>query len=147
ELEHARNYLAIQKIRYKNKFEYTLEAEKGTLECQTLKLVLQPLIENALYHGIQYIQHQGQIHIQVWQEEGLLMYRVQDNGVGMERNRCASLLEEDTIISSKGSGIGIRNVHRRIQLYYGIDYGLEIESEQDEGTTVLIKMPLTDQAY
>ncbi|MDA3731743.1 sensor histidine kinase [Niameybacter massiliensis] len=142
ELEHARNYLAIQKIRYKNKFEYFIEAEDGIMECLTLKLILQPIIENALYHGIQYIQHQGQIHINVWEEEGVLIFSVQDNGVGMEEEVSTKLLEEGRTIQTKGSGVGVQNVHRRIQLYYGIEYGVEIQSEVDEGTTILIKIPL-----
>ena len=142
ELEHARNYLAIQKIRYKNKFEYFIEAEDGIMECRTLKLILQPIIENALYHGIQYIQHQGQIHINVWEEEGVLIFSVQDNGVGMEEEVSTKLLEEGRTIQTKGSGVGVQNVYRRIQLYYGIEYGVEIQSEVDEGTTILIKIPL-----
>lgn len=144
ELEHARNYLSIQKIRYKNKFEYRIEAQEDILEHTTIKLILQPIIENALYHGIQYIQHKGEIIIKVWRQEDDLIYMIKDNGVGMEEQIRKHLLDEGYKISTKGSGVGIKNVHKRIQLYYGLDYGLEVESELDEGTCIYIKIPLRD---
>lgn len=142
ELEHARNYLAIQKIRYKSKFEYDLVADKSVLEAKTIKLMLQPLIENALYHGIEYIHHKGFILVEVYVEQGDLIYKVQDNGVGMTEEVREKLLDQKTKIVTKGSGVGVRNVNKRIQLYYGEAYGMRVESELEEGTTLYIKIPL-----
>ncbi|MGL4738750.1 MAG: histidine kinase [Cellulosilyticaceae bacterium] len=142
ELEHARNYLTIQKIRYKNKFEYTLEADECVMEAKCLKLILQPLIENALYHGIEYIHHPGLVQIRAWQEGEDLYLMVKDNGVGMNEETCVKLLDESYEIHSKGSGVGSRNVHKRIKLYYGDQYGITVESEIEEGTTLRIRIPL-----
>ena len=142
ELEHARNYLSIQKIRYKNKFDYLIKAQEETLNAKTVKLILQPLIENALYHGIEYIQHKGQILIEVFIEGDSLIYKVQDNGVGMEEETKNKLFDPTYKVKTRGSGVGVRNVNRRIQLYYGETYGMKVESELEEGTTLFIKIPL-----
>lgn len=142
ELEHARNYLAIQKIRYKNKFDYKIEADPRTLEAKTIKLILQPLIENALYHGIEYIQHKGEILIEAYIEDNNLIYKIRDNGVGMTEETKNRIFDDDYQVKTKGSGVGVKNVNQRIKLYYGPDYGMRIESELEEGTTVYIKMPL-----
>lgn len=143
ELEHARNYLAIQKIRYKNKFNYEIIVDDDVLEAKTIKLLLQPLIENALYHGIEYIHYEGHIVIKAYQEDNLLVYEVQDNGIGMREETRARLFDESYHITTKGSGVGVKNVNKRIQLYYGIKYDMEVISELEEGTTILIRIPLT----
>lgn len=142
ELEHVRNYLAIQKIRYKNKFDFKIEADPKALEAKTIKLILQPLIENALYHGIEYIQHKGEILIEAYVEDNNLIYKIHDNGVGMTEETKNRIFDADYKVTTKGSGVGVKNVNQRIQLYYGPDYGMRIESELEEGTTVYIKMPL-----
>ncbi|NLK98166.1 MAG: histidine kinase [Epulopiscium sp.] len=142
ELEHVRNYLAIQKIRYKNKFDFKIEADPKALEAKTIKLILQPLIENALYHGIEYIQHKGEILIEAYVEDNNLIYKIHDNGVGMTEETKNRIFDADYKVKTKGSGVGVKNVNQRIQLYYGPDYGMRIESELEEGTTVYIKMPL-----
>lgn len=142
EIEHARNYLAIQKIRYKNKFEYTISVDDGVLEAKTIKLILQPLIENALYHGIEYIQHKGQIFIEAYMEGNDLIYKIQDNGVGMTQETKNRIFDSTYEVKTKGSGVGVRNVNQRIRLYYGPNYGMRIESELEEGTVVFVKMPL-----
>nr|WP_307993188.1 sensor histidine kinase [uncultured Niameybacter sp.] len=144
ELEHARNYLAIQKIRYKSKFDYNIEASPEVLELPTLKLLLQPLIENALCHGIEYIQHKGEISIKVYEEEGTLIYQIQDNGVGIPPHIMEHLLDENYNLETKGSGVGLKNVHKRIQLYYGNTYGVKVESELEEGTKIEIRIPIRE---
>lgn len=141
ELEHARNYLIIQNIRYKNKFKYKIEAQEEALKCRTLKLILQPLIENSIYHGIEYMVDEGLICISVSIADNKLLYQVSDNGLGMPKETLDSLLDKKKE-SSHESGVGVKNVHERIQLYYGSDYGLEIESELESGTCVKIWMPL-----
>ncbi|RIE03178.1 sensor histidine kinase [Cohnella faecalis] len=142
ELEHIRNYLIIQSMRYKNKFDYTIEAEEEALECRTMKLVLQPIVENAIYHGIEPGADDGHIFITASIVDGKLRMRVRDDGIGMAQNKLASLLAQDAGGKvSEGSGIGLRNVHERIRLHFGEEYGLRIESEREEGTTVDIWLP------
>lgn len=145
ELHHARNYLDIQKFRYKNKFTSYFEIEEGIEKYKTIKLIIQPLIENAIYYGMEYMDGEGEIHIRAYTREEDLFIEVEDNGLGMPEEQVAQLLTDDTRIRSKGSGIGIRNVHQRIQLYFGTDYGLEIFSEPDEGTMVRIHLPRTEE--
>ncbi len=143
ELEHARNYLAIQKIRYKNKFEFNIIADEDALSAKTLKLILQPLIENALYHGIEYILDKGKIDISVRVNKDELIYEIRDNGIGMTEERRLKLFDKEQEIKTKGSGVGVKNVNERIKLYYGQNYGLQVESKLEEGTTIHMKIPLT----
>ncbi len=142
ELEHVRNYLTIQKIRYKNKFVYDVTAEPETLGCQTIKLIVQPLVENAIYHGMEFMDGDGEIHIRAYRKDGDLYIDVVDNGLGMPQEQADALLTQDTSKErGKGSGIGLKNVHERIQLYFGAEYGLSLYSEPDEGTTARIHLP------
>ncbi|GAB1157638.1 sensor histidine kinase [Paenibacillus illinoisensis] len=143
ELEHAHHYLTIQQMRFKRKFRFSLDADEDTLECLTLKLVLQPLIENAIVHGIEYHTDEGCIEIRVYRESDQLVFRITDNGVGMTEEQVAGLLQGSPIVKSgAGSGVAVRNVHDRIQLYYGEGCGLEFESDLEEGTTVWIRIPV-----
>lgn len=141
EIEHARNYLIIQKIRYKNKFKFEIEVQEDVLHCKTLKLILQPIIENAIYHGIEYMVDEGLIRISAKIVDEKLLYEVSDNGLGMTTETLNNLLVRE--YNSQGSsGVGVKNVHERIQLYYGKEYGLQIESELEEGTNVKIWLPI-----
>lgn len=142
ELEHVRNYLMIQHMRFKNRFSYTIEAEDEVLELASLKLMLQPLVENAIYHGMEFMDGDGEIFISAWKEGEDLYLKVSDNGLGMTEEQVARLFSDmpDTG-SSRGSGIGVKNVNERIRLYFGSEYGLSIESEPDEGTVVTIHLP------
>jgi two-component system sensor histidine kinase YesM len=140
ELEHIRNYLIIQKMRYKNKFEYAIEAEEDALQCKTLKLVLQPLVENAIYHGIEPSADEGFITISARILDGKLCLEVKDDGLGIPEDKLSVLLT-DFPSNVEGTGIGLRNVHERIRLNYGEDYGVEIQSEREEGTQVRVWLP------
>ena len=142
ELEHARNYLTIQNIRYKNKFSYSIEADEETLYLTSIKLIIQPLIENAIYHGMEYMSGEGDILVKSYKKNENLYIDIIDNGLGMLQEVADKLLtEEANNQQRKGSGIGLKNVHERIKLYFGEEYGLEIYSEPDEGTTIRIHMP------
>lgn len=142
ELEHVRNYLTIQQMRFKNKFTYTIEAGEDVMELVSLKLMLQPLVENAIYHGMEFMDGDGEICVEVHREDDELWFRISDNGLGMTAEQAAGLLGEKHHVSSKrGSGIGVKNVNERIKLYFGEDYGLQIQSEPDEGTVVRIHLP------
>ena len=146
ELEHARHYMNIQQIRYKNKFTTQITALPGTDGLYTMKLIVQPILENAIYHGMASAEDDGLITVTARREGEDLVIDVADNGLGMRPEVAASLLDEDRPeIRTSGSGIGVRNVHRRIRLTFGDRYGLTIFSEPDEGTTVRIRLPALDQ--
>lgn len=140
ELEHAENYLKIQKFRYKDQFTYSIKAEKHLLDSLTVKIVIQPFLENALYHGIEYMVDQGHISIEIYERNGNVYIIIRDDGIGMSTERLAHIKK---LKDSNETGIGIRNVHQRIQVYFGKEYGVDIESELDEGTTVQIIIPKT----
>ncbi|WMT42761.1 sensor histidine kinase [Paenibacillus sp. D2_2] len=141
ELEHIRHYLIIQSIRFKNKFHYEIKADEAVLDCQTLKLILQPLIENSIHHGIENSVEEGMIFIHAHLQDEKLIFTIRDNGIGMTKEQLAKLLSGD-IRSESGSGVGVFNVQTRIQLYYGKSYGLHYESEPEEGTIVTITLPV-----
>ncbi len=140
ELEHARSYLTIQKIRYKDKFEYTIDAEPGLQSERTLKLILQPIIENAIYHGISPLNEKGIIKISVISEGNNILFQVSDNGYGIKPEILKELLVQESTSYHSG-GVGLKNVNERIKLFYGEDYGIEIKSEIDVGTVVNIRIP------
>ena len=142
ELEHVRNYLTIQQMRFKNKFIYEIEAGEDVMDLACLKLMLQPLVENAIYHGMEFMDGDGEIHVRVKKEQGELWLEVCDNGLGMTAEQVEDLLSEKPQASSRrGSGIGVKNVNERIRLYFGEAYGLVIESEPDEGTVIRCHLP------
>lgn len=147
ELSHAHHYMSIQAIRYKNRFETQIVAEAEVAQLYTLKLIVQPLLENAIYHGMAAMEDEGKICVHAYEMDGDLIIDVQDNGCGMRPEIAATLLDETyPQVRTAGSGIGVRNVHRRIQLTFGKDYGLKIFSEPDEGTTVRVRLPKLDHA-
>lgn len=142
ELEHARHYMNIQQIRYKNKFITQIEAQEGTEDLYTLKLIVQPILENAIYHGMAGAEDDGAISVTARREKDDLIIDVADNGLGMPPETASSLLDENRPqVHTSGSGTGVRNVHRRIRLTFGEGYGLTILSEPDEGTLVRIRLP------
>ncbi|RKI90498.1 sensor histidine kinase [Parablautia intestinalis] len=143
ELEHVRNYLMIQQMRFKNKFTYEIEAGEDVMELACLKLLLQPLVENAIYHGMEFMDGDGEIRIRAFREEDSLWFEISDNGLGMTGEQVEGLLsEKPQVRSGRGSGIGVKNVNERIELYFGKPYGLIIESEPDEGTVIRIHLPV-----
>lgn len=141
EILHARNYMNIQKIRYKDKFSIEYDIEEEIYEYATVKLIIQPLLENAIYYGIEYMYGDGEILVKGYKCEEDIYIEVTDNGMGMTKEVVDSLLTDQNRVRAKGSGVGLINVHKRIQLRYGEVYGLTIESCPDEGTTVRIHLP------
>ena len=142
EVEHARSYLKIQNFRYKNQFSYEFQVEEDCLQYYCNKITLQPIIENAIYHGLDRMVDEGRILIRIYSEGEDVVFRVEDNGVGMSEEQCRSILHKEP---GDNSGIGIKNVNDRIKIYFGKEYGLSIESELDEGTTVIIRMPKVEE--
>ena len=146
ELEHARHYMNIQAIRYKNKFAFSICAHPDTQGLYALKLSVQPVLENAIYHGISGLDEDGEIKVEALRDGDDLLIRISDNGAGIPPAIADTLLDEDRPAShSKGSGIGLRNVHRRLALSFGEAYGLKVVSEPDEGTMVELRMPAMDK--
>ncbi|SCZ77441.1 sensor histidine kinase [Pseudobutyrivibrio xylanivorans] len=148
EITHAKNYLAIQKVRYKNKFEANIDVDPAIEDCVTIKLIIQPLIENAIYHAVGDLDDEGVIDIKGYEKDGDVYLEVRDNGMGIPPDVLAGLLTEKTKSKGKGSGIGLWNINQRINLYFKNDYGLSITSELDEGTVATIRMPkMTMEEY
>ncbi len=142
EIDHVKNYLMIQHMRFKNKFDYEFEIAEDVLELSSLKLMLQPMVENAIYHGMEFMDGDGLIKIKAWREADELYLSVTDNGLGMTEDKVAMVLEgKSNSGNGRGSGIGVKNVNERIKLYFGEDYGLKIDSEPDVGTTIIIHLP------
>lgn len=138
ELEHAKSYLKIQNFRYKNQFTYEFDVEESCLPYLCNKITLQPMIENAIYHGLNRMVDEGKIRITVREEENAVVMTVEDNGVGMTEETCQEILRREP---GERTGIGIKNVNDRIQIYFGEEYGIRIASEPDEGTLVEIRIP------
>lgn len=146
EVEHVRSYLTIQQMRYEDKFRYEIDIDESLLDITVLKIILQPLVENAIYHGIRDVDYPGLIRINGEIQDELLRLRVEDNGAGMneaERVALISELESDTdeAADPRGQGVGIRNVHERIRIYYGEGCGLDIASTSGKGTVITCRLP------
>ncbi len=143
ELEHVRNYLIIQKMRFKDKFTYTLEATDEALNEYTVKLIVQPIVENCINHAIDQISGEElRIDIRAFTDEAHLYFTIRDDGVGISPERMPDLLTQP----AGTSGIGLKNVHERIMLTYGSPYGLSIESLEDCYTMVKITLPRGKEA-
>ena len=138
ELQHAEAYLQIQKYRYKNQFTYHFTVDEGCLHCLCNKITLQPIIENAIVHGLDLMVDAGHIEITVRPDGGDILLIVADDGIGMEPEQVAALLQNEP---SDRTGIGVKNVNDRLRIYFGSEYGLSITSAPYEGTTVTIRTP------
>ena len=143
EIDHVKNYLMIQHMRFKNKFDYEFDIAEDVLELPSLKLMLQPLVENAIYHGMEFMDGDGMIMVKAWRKEDELYLSVADNGLGMTEDKVLMILTgKSSSGNGRGSGIGVKNVNERIKLYFGEDYGITIDSEPDEGTKLTIHLPV-----
>ncbi|KMZ53552.1 cache domain-containing sensor histidine kinase [Dorea sp. D27] len=141
ELQHAQSYMNIQKIRYKNTFSITFQVDRSIYSYCTVKLILQPILENAINYGVSGMDDSGEITVTGRLEGGNLILAVTDNGMGMPREEAELVLTDSERVHKHGSGVGLVNVNNRIQILFGKEYGLDIESEPDEGTTVSIRLP------
>ena len=132
----------IQHMRYKNKFSYSIEAEDEVLGLASLKLILQPMVEMLFIMEWNLWMVTARSKIRAWKENNDLYLSVEDNGLGMTEEQVERLFTDTSHVPSRrGSGIGVKNVNERIHLYFGKDYGISINSEPDEGTTVLMHLP------
>ncbi len=144
ELAHIRNYLFIQEMRYGDDFAYEIEIDEAVLSYRIIKLTLQPLIENAIYHGVKQKRGSGRIVVRGYKTTDFICFEIRDNGLGMSKER----LEEVRLsLEGKGTaqqpvGLGVRSTHERLRLHYGKKAGLKIESQHNLGTCVEVIIPL-----
>lgn len=139
ELQQVENYLIIQQLRFDSAFTYGISCEEEVRKAITPKIVLQPLVENAIVHGLGTLSESGTITVTAKRQGENLMLEVRDNGCGIPPEKLAHILETNP---KSHSGFGLKNVHERIRLGCGPEYGLTLKSEPDEGTTVSVKLPL-----
>ena len=149
ELRHAESYLVIQSYRYKDRFAYSFEIDESLLDCLCNKITIQPLIENAIYHGIGNMPDDGVITVRVRRDDAAedpdsadILLEVEDNGVGMTEAQCAAILQKER---SDSRGIGIKNVNDRLKIFFGEKYGITIRSELDVGTCVTVRLPRVEK--
>ena len=140
EIEYARGYLTIQKMRYKDKLEFRIEVEPSILNIPLIKLVLQPIIENAIYHGLKYKESKGLLQVKGFMKDGNAVLQVIDNGVGMDEETLSHIYDKHKV-NYHSNGVGVYNVQKRLKLYYGENYGITYESEKGVGTTATITIP------
>lgn len=141
ELQHAESYMNIQKVRYKDSFSVTFDVEPSIYTCCTVKLILQPILENAINYGVGGMDDCGEIRVTGLRKDGKIILSVTDNGIGIPEDEVKLLLTDNNRVHKKGSGVGLVNVNNRIQVLFGKEYGVIVESEPDEGTTVSICIP------
>lgn len=140
EVEYARGYLTIQKMRYKDKLEFQIEVDSSILYIPLIKLVLQPIIENAIYHGLKYKESKGLLIVKGFIKDGNAVLQVIDDGVGMDEETLAHIYDKHKV-NYHSNGVGVYNVQKRLKLYYGEDYGITYTSELGKGTTATITIP------
>ena len=145
ELVHLRNYLALQNFRFSDRFVLVEDIPEAMLRYQCLKLIFQPVVENAIYHAFKQKEGSGTIRISAERAGDGVLFHIRDDGVGMGPEELKRLTERLTDRSAEvnSNGIGLRNVHERIQLHYGTPYGLRVSSELGRGTVVTLHLPGT----
>ncbi len=141
ELEHVNSYLIVQKVRYKNRFDYTISCDDHILCNKVLKMTLQPIVENAIYHGVKQKPGKGLIQIEAREKNGMLYMKVADNGIGIPKEK-VDILNQNLIQGINNTGYGVYNVNERIKLSFSSKYGVHFKSVYGEGTTVEIWHPL-----
>jgi two-component system sensor histidine kinase YesM len=151
EIERTRSYLTIQKMRYRDIMDYEIEVDQEVLDNTILKLILQPLVENAVYHGIKNKRQGGAITVRAKRKnESEVLLEVEDDGIGFTPEKLAriqAVVNDDSGDIRLESGFGIDNVNKRIKLYYGRQYGLSIKSAHNTGTCVSLVIPaIKDEA-
>ncbi len=140
EVDYVRNYLVIQKMRYKEQLNYDIQVPESILNYYVIKLIIQPLVENALYHGVKYKEGVGTILVDGYETESSVVLQVIDDGIGMDEEELSQLFEKRKS-THKTNRVAVRNIHNRIQLHYGKEFGLSFESKKGYGTKVKVILP------
>jgi len=145
ELEHVKNYLLIQKMRYNKDFDFYFQIDDQILDCFIVKLTLQPLVENSIYHGIKSIRGRGTIRISGWKEENSVLLEVYDDGPGIPKETLQNLVKSvyQQEVDQNPITFGLRNVHQRLALHFGKSYGIQIESKEHHYTKMTIRIPFS----
>ena len=149
EIDHVRCYLSLQQFRFSNKFDYMFDIDEEALKHNTIKLILQPLVENSIYHGVRGLEKKGLIIVKGYVRQEELIFEVLDNGRGIPEDvvgKINRVLSGEETVSDENIYFGIRNVNERIKLTYGREFGLSFESRASLGTKAVINIPLAKQA-
>ena len=156
ELDYIDDYMLIMKNRFEDRLELIKEIDKGSLDIEIPRLLIQPIVENAVYHGVGNSRGKGVIRVITKNDNGMLTIVVEDNGAGIEPGKLEALnkslhMDDDTYFEKlekkHEGGIGLENVNRRIKLFYGSEYGIQIESKYGESTRILLRIPVSTQRY
>ncbi|TCZ79936.1 sensor histidine kinase [Paenibacillus albiflavus] len=149
EIEHVKNYLLIQKFRFEDKIDFELDVQDSLKNIACMRLIVQPIVENALYHGIEQMNGKGLIQIRAFEYRQDLIIEIADNGLGMSSERFEEVFLEtfSEAAKHKRKGVGMRNVHERIRIRFGEPYGLMVCSSMNEGTIVRIRIPIFISDY
>jgi two-component system, sensor histidine kinase YesM len=140
EIDHLNSYLSIQKMRYKDKLDYLVEVDPQILTYCTLKLLIQPLVENAIYHGLKSQDEIGMLKVVGYKEGADIVFEIIDNGIGMTSQELSDL-DNSKPTSTVSGRVGVANVRERIQLHFGKEYGVTFQSTKGEGTIATIRLP------
>ena len=150
EKEHVKNYLEIQRYRYQDILDYEIDFDEEILDYHIQKLTLQPIVENALYHGIKNKRGGGCIKVSGKQDGEDIVFTIEDNGIGMNEEGLEKLrklisgeLVSEELVSDEQRGFGMANVEQRLEVHYGSEYGMTVDSTYGEGTTVTVRIPKT----
>ncbi len=146
EMLHVRSYLTIQQMRYRDKLEFEIDIDPEIRQVGIVKLVVQPLVENAIYHGIKYKENKGWLQITGRREGDRVVISITDSGQGMDQDTLKNIFKKHKV-NYTNNGVGVYNVQSRLQLYYGEEYGLHYESSPGCGTTVRIVIPYDQEGY
>ena len=142
EIDYTKSYLIIQKMRYKDKMEFEIDVNPTIYEVPIIKLVLQPIVENAIYHGLKYKESKGILRIIGYRLGEKAVIEISDDGVGMSEEVLSHIFDKHKV-NYKSNGVGVYNVHARLQLYYGESYGISYKSNPEGGTTATITIPIS----
>ncbi len=138
------SYLSIQKFRYSNKFDVDIDVDESIMHCVVPKLIIQPIVENAIIHGIEDKVGKAHLTIKGWKEDNKIIFEIIDNGVGISEEQLDKICNKVRQENMGNDSIGLANVDKRIKLYYGEEYGLGITSEVNVGTIMRITMPFLE---
>ena len=140
EIEYVRSYLTIQKMRYKDKLEFEINVDPRITHAQIIRLVLQPIVENAIYHGLKYKESKGMLKVHGYELGERIIIDITDDGVGMDEETLKHIYDKHKV-NYHSNGVGVYNVQQRLVLYYGKEYGIIYHSEKGKGTTATVVIP------
>jgi len=139
EINLVQDYITIQKIRYEDRLEFKVNVDENVKDCCILKLILQPIVENSIKYGVEYLTGVCEIEINAFKDGDTVLLEIADNGIGVDEKFMEKFKRGE--VESKGTGIGLKNIEERIKLFFGEEYGLEITRRADRGTIVKIRIP------